>query len=277
MKQLTKKSKFWIVATIIFSLIIICAAIGSNEAESNNNATSSDTQSFFTSDSITETKTWENDFKNCNLKSTDKQILLNYIPDMNKCKSIEKIASSAFKLTTETASYYIIIYTGGQNIGHIASITTDEENYSDRIKLYPVEESEPEIIYENIELNILQCDYLDYYLYDGENQAKNSYLNKYVEFDMSDYYEDWVRAIYDDRLFNAILTADWSHIGNTPTDVEYTYLQIKFNSIYDVQKIMNADLGWDKIIVRGKIISFTPEGILIQGIEIVEIISNNAK
>ena len=136
-------------------------------------------------------------------------------------------------------------------------------------KLYPAKEVEPEIVYEQISLNTLQCDYVDYYFYGGANRAKDLYLNKYVEFNMTDYYESWVKAVGDDFLFNAILTEEWSYAGDTPTDVSYTYLQIKFTSMEDVEKILETDLFWDNVIVRGQIIAFTENGILIKGLEVI--------
>ena len=245
-------------------------------SSTNSSTQSSNENASPTIDSTNQTSTWEDDFNECGLKADDKKILLTYIPDIAKCRSVEKIASAAFKVTTENSSYYILTYIGGENAGHIYSITTAEEDYNARTKLYPIEDSEPEITYEYIELDTLQCDYVEYYFYEGGNGAKDKYLNTYVEFDMSDYYEDWVKAIGDDYIFNAILTEKWSYTGTTPTDVEYTYLQIKFRSIGDVRKILNADLGWDKIVVRGKIRTFTTTGILIEGIEVVEITSTDS-
>ena len=205
--------------------------------------------------------TWEDDFMNYDLKSEDKQILLTCIPDMNKCKSIERVAIATFKVNIDIKSYYITFYTSGENTGHIAIVTTGEENYEDRIKLYPIENPNPETIYENLDLNILA----ETWFFSNDILATSSeYKGKYIEFDMSCYVYDWFASIQDDRLFSANIY-DNSWLNNK-------YLQIKFTSTADVQKIKNANLGWDKIIIKGEILSFNLNGILIKGIEIVKII-----
>ena len=37
----------------------------------------------------------------------------------------------------------------------------------------------------------------------------------------------------------------------------------------DAEKILETDLFWDNIIVRGQIIAFTEDGILIRGLEVI--------
>lgn len=248
-----KKKKFGIIIAIIISMFIIFPAILGTQNED---------------PPTPPQRMWEDDFTDCGFKIEDKEILLNYIPNMSSsCLSIEKIAAAAFKVNmNDNKSYYITLFMAGEDAGHIACIMTTEEKYSDRTKLYPINEPEPENVYKKIKLDDI-C--TPWFLTDDPNTIADEYENTYIEFDMSYYGYDWVKSIVDEYTFTSILTVSMQ--GNTP--ISYNYIQIKFHSSNDVNAILNANLGLDEIVVRGKIKTFNKEGILIEGIEIVKIVS----
>jgi len=87
------------------------------------------------------TKIWEKDFNVCGFKAEDKELLRKYVPNMDTCLSIKKIAKSAAELSMlDGTSYYVSCYIGGVNKGHICCIQTTEKRSADRKRLYPIKE-----------------------------------------------------------------------------------------------------------------------------------------
>lgn len=165
----------------------------------------------------------------------------------------------------------IFMMTGCMTLAFIGFMDTEPEKtdttpttISPNITL--LTETEEEIVYKQIELNKLAE---AWFWSNNPSDIAYQYIDSYIEFDMSEYVYEWIKSITDQYLFTTFLGENYN--GNTWNGYIDAHLQIKFRSIYDVQEIMNAELGWDKIIVRGKIRSFNENGILIEGIDVVDI------